>query len=264
MKLLLISSICLATLQTLGQNMRFTSGETTDQPITKLPACESITDDAFMVVAHFSCSDEKQQEIWNDFRGLQTTVTINGEVVKTEGFTELTYLYSFQEEEGESYLMKPSVRIDIPLEYLAFYYGREFKSGENKLGVVVKFGDDILASGELPFVVPDYKEPSGDFCDLNPDYISGEQNVRDAIVKAFKQDFPSAELKKVWLPSSWLKNEDDSMETTGRVLYNDGGDFVTVTYNVLKTGSDIQVKVEMDRMRSYLNPDCVAAFLAGK
>lgn len=264
MKLLLLIAICLSTLQTIGQEIRFTSGELAEQPITKIPAAESISDEAFEVAAHMACTDEKQQEMWNDMNGPQTVVTINGQVLKTEGFTELEFLYSFQAEEGESYLMKPSVRIDIPLEDLLYNCGKCAKASGNKLTIKVSFNDETLASGELTFDIPDYRDVSGDFCDLRPNYISGEQDVLNAISKAFTADFPSAQLKKAWLPSSWLENEDGSMETTGRTLFSDNGDFATVTYQVLKKDGSVEVKVEMDRLRSQLNPDCVAAFLTGE
>lgn len=264
MKLLLISSICLTTLQTLGQEIRFTVGESVEQTVTFIPKSESISDDAFEVAAHFSCSDELQQTIWNDYNGLTTVIMINGKTVETKGFTELSFLYSFQAEEGEEYLMKPSVRIDIPLDELIRYNATVLKPTGNKLSVMTSFNETVLGSGILTFDVPQFAVPDGDFCELKPNYISGEQSVLDAITNAFSSDFSGVALLKVWLPYTWMEAEDGSSETTGVVLFGTEANYATVPYKVIKSNGKIEVAVDKNWLREYIHPDCVKAFLAGR
>lgn len=264
MKLLLISSICLTAMQTLGQNMQFTLGESVEKTVTSIPATESISDDAFDVVAHFSCDDALQQTIWNDYNGLQTRVTLNGKTVETKGFTELTYLYSFQAEEGETYLMKPSVRLDIPLKELILHNETALKPTGNKLSVTTSFNETVLAAGELTFDIPEFGIPDGDFCDLKPNYLEGEQASVSAITNAFKTDHENAPIVKVWLPYTWMEQEDGSSETTGMVLFGTAENYATVPYKVIKSGTDLNVKVDDNWLREYIHPDCVKAFLSGK
>lgn len=243
--------------------MKFTVGESTDTQVTKIPAAESISDDVFEVVAHFSCDDELQQTIWNDFNGLQTLVMLNGKTVETKGFTELSFLYSFQAEEGETYLMKPSIRIDIPLKELILHNETILKSTGNKLSVATSFNETVLGAGELTFDIPEFGIPKGDFCDLKPNYLEGEQALVSAITNVFKTDHENAPLVKVWLPYTWMEQEDGTSETTGMVLFGTAENYATVPYKVLKSGSELNVKVDDNWLREYIHPDCVKAFLSG-
>lgn len=264
MKLLLISSICLTAMQTLGQNMKFTVGEATDVPVTKMPAAESISDDVFDLMAYIPCTDVQQEEIWNDFTGLQTTVMINGKTVETKGFSELYFSYSFQEEDKSEFLMTPSIQIEIPLKALIFSNATVVKANGNKLSITSSFGETVVASGEFMFDVPQFGVPNGDFCELKPNYLDGEQALIGAITKAFKSDHENAPIIKVWLPYTWMDLEDGSSETTGMVLFGTTENYATVPYKVSKNGTDLNVKVDENWLREYIHPDCVKAFLSGQ
>ena len=262
MKLLLISSICLATLHTLGQGMQFTVGESFEKTVTSVPKSETINDEVFNVFGHFSCSDELQQTIWKDFNGLQTVITINGKTVETKGFTDLSYLYSFQAEEGETYLMKPSIRIDIPLDELILYNAPVIKPLGNKLSVTTSFNEVVLGTGILSFDVPEFAIPDGEFCLLKPNYLSGEQDVLETIANAFNADFSGVKPLKIWLPSTWMEQEDGSTETTGVVLFGSDENYSTTPYKITKSNGKIEVMLDKNWQREFIHPDCVKAFLA--
>jgi hypothetical protein len=254
--------MCLATLHTLGQAMQFTVGESVEETVTNVPKSESINTEVYNLVGHFSCADELQQTIWNDFNGLQTVITINGKTIKTEGFTDLSYLYSFQAEEGETYLMKPSIRIDIPLDQMILYNAPFMKPTGNKLSVTTSFNETVLGTGILSFDIPEFAIPDGDFCLLKPNYLSGEQAVLEAIANAFNADFSGVKPIKIWLPFTWMELEDGSTETTGVVLFGTDENYSTSPYKVTKSNGKIEVMVNKEWLRESIHPDCVKAFLA--
>lgn len=262
MKLNTLITLLLVSLSSFGQQVIFTDGEDKSTVITSLKSSESIEDPSFVLFSHLPCSDERQKELFDDFDGLKTVLTINGQEIQTEGFLALEHLYSFQADEDETYHKKPSIETEIPLEDILQAYGKFMKSTDNKLTITYIFKENTLASGSIDFSIPQFNVPDGDFCNLKNPYLTNEPAMIAAITADFKVSFADFQLVKVWLPYALSNDGEGTEETTGMVLFTNNGDYGTLKYTVDRVNGNLTVKGNDLFLIQNIHPDCVKAFLA--
>lgn len=262
MKLNALITLLLVSLSSIGQQVIFTAGEDKSTVITSIKSGESIEDPTFELFSHSPCSDDRQKELFEDFDGLKTVLTINGQEIQTEGFLALEHLYSFQADEDETYHIKPSIETEIPLEDILQAYGKFMKPTGNKLTITYIFKENTLASGSIDFSIPQFNEPAGDFCNLKSPYLTNEPAMITAISADFKISFADYQLVKVWLPYALSNDGEGTEETTGMVLFTNNGDYGTLKYTVDRVKGNLSVKGIDSFLIQNIHPDCVKAFLA--
>lgn len=253
--LMLISSA------TFGQQLLFTIGDDKTKVINTIPPAESINNSEFELFSHYSCSNERQEEIYNDFDGIISKLTINGHEIELLGFDEIDHLFSFQADEDETYHMLPSIQSEIPLQSILQGNGKLMNATGNKLTLEYFFKDELIASGNLTFDIPQFNEPSGDFCQLRPSYISDLPEFVTAMSDDFAVSFSHYQLLKAWLPSA-LSNVDGLESTSGIVLFSDNGNYGTINYEISRQNGIITVEYSLFYIVKNIHPDCVKTFLA--
>jgi hypothetical protein len=262
MKLNTFLSLLLLSTASFGQKVLFTVGEDKTSTLTVIPDAESITDEPFELFSHYPCTDERQKEIFEDFDGLQTTISINGIEMTPSGLLEPYHTFSFQADEDETYHVKPSIQSEIPLQSMIQEFGKYMKATGNKLTINYIFKESIIATGEINFNVPQFNQSSGDFCQLKDSYITNEPSLISAITAQFKNEYSTYEIVKVWLPYALSNDGEGVEETTGLVLFKNGGDYGSIKYRIERKNGNISMKGNETMMITNIHPDCVKAFLA--
>lgn len=222
----------------LSQEIIFSSEGSISTATTKITGAESISDDPYTVFAHIACDDAKQREIWESDNDLTAKLQINGQEIVASGFNELSWLYSFQKEDGEEYMMLPSINVEIPLAGLMQSVSSIIKATGNILSVEILFGEISLGKGVLSFDVPEFGDAEGDFCGFRgKNYLTGEEQLIAAATEKFKTENASSELVYCWLPVSWVESEDEDgkeMYTSVHIVYKENGIYKVLVYSATK------------------------------
>ncbi len=242
-----------------GQNVLFSAGEDKTVAVTSV---SSIEDADFELSGYLICSDEKQKEINDDFDGIQTELTINGQVIETSGFLRIDHLFSFEDEGDDTYLQKPSIQSEIPLEDIVHSYGKYMVQNGNSLKITYLFKGEIIGAGTLTFNIQEFMNPTADFCDFAAPYLTTEPTFISAISQDFAANNPTSKVVKIWLPYALSKDDEGLEETSGSVLFSQDNDYRMVKYSVTRLNGEIVVQADSYSLISNLHPECVKAFLA--